>query len=59
MFRNEVIEAYPNIPELINPVIDLLTTEAMIALNVAVVVDGGEPADVARQFLVDSGIIAG
>ncbi|HEV2528339.1 MAG TPA: glycine betaine ABC transporter substrate-binding protein [Thermomicrobiales bacterium] len=59
VFRNEVIEAYPNIPELVNPVIDLLTTEAMISLNVAVVVDGGEPADVARQFLTDNGIITG
>lgn len=57
--RQETIDAYPNIPDLLNPVVDLLTNDAMVALNTAVVTDGGEPADVARQFLVDSGIITG
>ncbi len=57
--RQEVIDAYPNIPDLLNPVIDLLTNDAMVSLNSQVVTDGGEPADVARQFLIDSGIITG
>ncbi len=57
--RQDVIDAYPNIPDLINPVMALLTAEAMIRLNAAVVTDGGEPADVARQFLIDSDIITG
>ncbi len=59
LVRQEAIDAYPNIPDLINPVIALLTTEAMLALNAQVVTDGGDPADVSRQFLVDSGIITG
>ena len=57
--RQEVIDAYPNIPDLLNPVVDMLTNDVMISLNAQVVTDGGEPADVARQFLIDSGIITG
>lgn len=57
--RQEVIDAYPNIPELLNPVVDMLTNDVMVSLNAQVVTDGGEPADVARQFLIDSGIITG
>ena len=57
--RQDAIDAYPNIPDLLNPVIALLTGEAMISLNSQVVTDGGDPADVSRQFLVASGIITG
>ena len=57
--RQDAIDAYPNIPDLLNPIMALLTGEAMIALNAQVVTDGGDPADVSRQFLVDSGIITG
>jgi osmoprotectant transport system substrate-binding protein len=57
--RQETIDAYPAIPETLNAVIPLLTNEAMIGLNSEVVFDGAEPRDVARQFLVDNGLIAG
>ena len=57
--RQDAIDAYPNIPDLLNPVVDMLTNDAMVSLNSKVVTDGGDPAEVARQFLVDSGIITG
>lgn len=57
--RQETIDAYPNIPDLLNPVVDLLTNDAMVSLNSQVVTDGGEPAAVAKKFLTDSGIISG
>ena len=59
LVRQDALDAYPNIPDLINPVVALLTNDTMIGLNAKVVTDGGDPADVARQFLVDSGIITG
>ncbi len=57
--RQQTIDAYPNIPDLLNPVVDLLTNDAMVSLNSQVVTDGGEPAAVAKKFLTDSGIISG
>jgi osmoprotectant transport system substrate-binding protein len=56
--RQAVIDVYPNIPDVLNAVIPLLTNEAQIGLNAAVVIDGGDPADVARQFLIDNGLIS-
>ncbi len=37
----------------------LLTDETMTQMNAAVDVDGESPEDVAREFLVSSGIISG
>lgn len=45
--------------ELFGTISELLTNERMIELNEAVDVEGQDPADVARQFLVDEGIISG
>ena len=59
VFRKQVIDAYPNIPDLLNPVMAKLTPDAMIAMNTAVVTNGGEPADAAKQFLTSAGIISG
>lgn len=55
--RQETIDAYPALADTLNAVIPLLTNEAMIGLNSLVVTDGGDPAEVARQFLVDNGLI--
>ncbi|CAA9537942.1 MAG: L-proline glycine betaine binding ABC transporter protein ProX / Osmotic adaptation [uncultured Thermomicrobiales bacterium] len=55
--RQEVIDAYPNLPDILNSVIPLLTNEVMIGLNGQAAEE--EPEAIARQFLVESGLIAG
>jgi osmoprotectant transport system substrate-binding protein len=47
------------IAEAVNPVSVLLTTEDLRTLNAAVEIDGREPAAVAREWLVENGLIAG
>ena len=59
VFRKAVIDAYPNIPDLLNPVMAKLTADAMIGMNTAVVTNGDDPADAAKQFLTSAGIITG
>ncbi len=57
--RQETLDAYPNLADTLNAVAPLLTDEVMSALNYRV--DGPdkeEPADVARSFLQEQGLIA-
>jgi osmoprotectant transport system substrate-binding protein len=57
--RQSAIDAYPDIPAILNPLAPLITDEAMIALNGQVVgEDGLEPEVVAREFLIEQGLIA-
>lgn len=57
VFRNEVIEANPEIPELLNPIYASLTNEVLQGLNAAVDVAGENPQDVARNYLTEEGFI--
>jgi osmoprotectant transport system substrate-binding protein len=57
--RNETLTANPGIADALNPVAPLLTDQVMSALNWQV--DGPdkmEPADVARAFLEDQGLLS-
>lgn len=49
---------HPEIEDLLAPVTAKLTDEVLIKLNAEVDVDGREPTDVARDWLVDEGFIS-
>lgn len=56
--RQETLERASDIPEILNPLAPLLTDQVMADLNWMVDgPDGMEPADVARQFLTEQGLI--
>lgn len=55
--RKETLDAYPQIADLLNPVAPLLTNEVMSSLNGKVDVDGEEPADVAKAWLEEQGLL--
>ncbi len=51
------LDEYPEIADILNPVVPLLSAEAMGTMNAAVDIDEEEPVDVAREFLLDQGLI--
>lgn len=55
--RNEVLNAHPEIADALNEVFSSLDTETMIALNGQVDMDNKDPAEVARNYLVEKGFI--
>lgn len=57
--RQEVMDANPGIADLFAPIAQALDNETMQGLNAKVDVDGEEPADVARTFLEEQGMIGG
>ena len=58
--RQDTLAANPGIADALNAVAPLITTEAQVAMNGEVVGDDKrEPADVARDFLVQNGIVSG
>lgn len=57
--RKEVLDANPGLAELFAPVATALDTATMTGLDAKVDVDGGEAADVARDFLTEKGLISG
>jgi osmoprotectant transport system substrate-binding protein len=58
--RQDTLAANPAIADALNAVSPLITTEVQIALNGEVVGDAKkEPADVAKEFLVQNGIVSG
>jgi osmoprotectant transport system substrate-binding protein len=58
--RQDTLAANPTIADALNAVAPLITTEAQVALNGEVVGDAKrEPADVAKDFLVQNGIVSG
>ncbi|WP_263619809.1 glycine betaine ABC transporter substrate-binding protein OsmF [Alloyangia mangrovi] len=55
--RDAVLEEYPSIPEVLNPIFEGLTMETLQELNGRIQV-GGEPAEaVARDYLTKSGVL--
>lgn len=57
--RKEVFDANPGLADLFAPVAAALDTATMTALNAKVDVEGGEAADVARDFLTEKGLMGG
>ena len=57
--RAEVLDATPELADLIDPLAASLETETMQELNTAVDEAGELPADVARDYLVDNGFVEG
>ena len=58
--RNETLTSNPGIADALNPVAPLLTDEIMAALNWQVAgPEALEPAEVARMFLEEQGLIGG
>ncbi|WP_346292843.1 glycine betaine ABC transporter substrate-binding protein [Sphaerothrix gracilis] len=55
--RQEALETNPEIAEVLNGIAPLLTNEAMQQLNYEVTGEGREPAEVAREFLLESGVV--
>ncbi|MBA2521458.1 MAG: quaternary ammonium transporter [Chloroflexia bacterium] len=56
--RQDVLDAYPELADALNEIAPLLTDEVMAELNWRVDGDAGEePADVARSFLEENGLL--
>ncbi|GAA3996965.1 glycine betaine ABC transporter substrate-binding protein [Allokutzneria multivorans] len=55
--RQELFEKHPEIAEVIKPIADRLTNDVMLRLNAQVDVNGKDPADVARNWLVEQGFV--
>ncbi len=58
VIRGEFLDAHPEIEEVLAPLVDVLTNEVMVELNMRVDVDGDDPALVARDFLVERGLVS-
>ena len=57
VFRADVIDANPGIPDILNPIFTSLTNEVLQELNARVEVDGENPDEVARDFLREHGFM--
>lgn len=55
--RPEILEAYPELPDLINQVAQVLDDATLAELNRKVDMDREEPEDVAHEFLMELGLI--
>lgn len=55
--RAEVYERYPELADILNPVFESLDEATLSSLNGRVAVDGENPEDVARDFLVEAGFL--
>lgn len=55
--RQEVLDAYPGIADVLNPISQALTTESMMDLNKRVDIDEEDVYDVACDYLVSEGFV--
>lgn len=55
--HQQLLEQHPEIEEILNQVVPLLDDETMSTLNASVDIDGNEPDEVAREFLLEKGLI--
>jgi osmoprotectant transport system substrate-binding protein len=55
--RTEVVEAYPQLPDILDPVFASLDEAVLQELNGRVAVDGENPADVAQDYLTSAGFL--
>lgn len=56
--NEHVLEEFPQVADLFNPVAERLSDETLIELNASIDVDGREPSEVAYEWLLDEGFIA-
>ncbi len=55
--RKEVLEQYPEMASILNPVFESLNLETLQSLNEKTAVEGQSPADVARDYLTSQGFL--
>lgn len=55
--RLETLEQYPELEDLLNELAGQISEEDMLAMNARVDVDQEQPQDVAREFLIEKGLI--
>ncbi len=55
--RGEIFEQYPDIADILDPVFQSLDLETLQTLNTKIGVEGLNPADVAREFLISKGFL--
>lgn len=55
--RMEALEEYPELEDLLNELAGQISEEEMLAMNARVDVDQDKPEDVARDFLIEKGLI--
>src|SRR5690606_10248146 len=55
--RQEALEQYPELQDVLNGLAGQISEEEMLAMNARVDVDQEKPEDVARDFLVEKGLI--
>lgn len=55
--REEVLDAHPEIADIVAPVAERLTDEELLALNAEIDVEGREPSAVALDWLRDEGFV--
>ncbi len=55
--RKEIMDKYPEIKDILDPIAEKLDTDTMIALNGKVDVDGMQPKEAAEEFLNDNGLL--
>lgn len=55
--RNGTLKKYPELEDVLNMTEDILNANEMSKLNRAVEVDGQEPATVAKNFLIEKGLL--
>jgi osmoprotectant transport system substrate-binding protein len=58
VIRNEVLEKHPEIADVLNELAPHLTMEKMAELNSIVDIDGKQSSEVARDFLIEIGLIS-
>ena len=58
VFHTETLKAYPQLEEVFAQISPLLTDEQLRRMNLAVDVEGGEPADVAFEWMVEQGLLS-
>lgn len=57
LFRQEILDAYPDIPEQMKKLSQLLDNDTTVTLNKAVDVDKKSVEEVSKQFLTEQGLI--
>lgn len=57
LMRGKALEKYPEVKPLIEKLGEVLTNEEMMELNYKVDEEGKQPEDVAREFLIEKGLI--
>lgn len=57
LIRKEVLDAHPEIADLLEPVFKSLTLETLQALNARIAVDGEDARSVARSYLTEKGFL--